>query len=95
MSDKLLAEGCCQLPACLSPAASRRTIVEVCSQPVLQLHFQFLHADLSLSRPAHGRSVLRQLGKSLHFPDWYGANFDALFDCLCDPDWQPARATFC
>lgn len=34
--------------------------------------------------------LLRQLGKALSFPDWYGANFDALFDCLSDPD-VPAR----
>lgn len=35
--------------------------------------------------------ALRQLGAALHFPTWYGANFDALFDCLTDPDWQPAK----
>ena len=34
--------------------------------------------------------LLRQLGKALAFPDWYGANFDALFDCLTDPE-IPAR----
>lgn len=33
--------------------------------------------------------VLRRLGKALALPDWYGANLDALFDCLCDPDWHP------
>ena len=35
--------------------------------------------------------VLRQLGRVLEFPSWYGANFDALFDCLTDPAWQPAK----
>lgn len=35
--------------------------------------------------------VLLQLGNALKFPIWYGANFDALFDCLTDPDWQPAK----
>jgi RNAse (barnase) inhibitor barstar len=54
----------------------------------IKLHFQFLHADLSACR--NTTEALRQLGKSLHFPDWYGANFDALFDCLGDPSWQPA-----
>lgn len=34
--------------------------------------------------------VLANLGRTLDFPDWYGANFDALHDCLTDPDWQPA-----
>lgn len=32
--------------------------------------------------------VLAQIGKDLHFPSWYGANFDALYDCLTDPAWQ-------
>lgn len=35
---------------------------------------------------------LAQLGADLDFPIWYGSNFDALFDCLTDPDWQPAKA---
>lgn len=35
-------------------------------------------------------SMLSQLGSAFLFPAWYGANFDALYDCLCDPDWQPA-----
>ena len=33
------------------------------------------------------RDLLRPLGEALDFPDWYGANLDALFDCLSDPDW--------
>lgn len=35
-------------------------------------------------------SVLGGLGRTLRFPDWYGANLDALYDCLTDPDWHPA-----
>lgn len=34
--------------------------------------------------------VLDELGHVFNFPDWYGCNFDALHDCLTDPDWQPA-----
>ena len=34
-------------------------------------------------------AVLRKLGETLKFPEWYGNNFDALVDCLTDPDWQP------
>lgn len=33
------------------------------------------------------RDLLRPLGKALDFPEWYGANLDALFDCLSDPEW--------
>lgn len=34
--------------------------------------------------------VLRELGASLNFPGWYGANLDALYDCLTDPDVLPS-----
>lgn len=55
--------------------------------------------DLAASAGLHLREVdlascrektecLSVLGKALAFPDWYGANFDALLDCLGDPDWQ-------
>jgi len=30
--------------------------------------------------------LLRHLGEALNFPDWYGTNFDALFDCLSEAD---------
>lgn len=35
--------------------------------------------------------VLQAIGKALAFPGWYGANFDALVDCLADPAWLPAE----
>lgn len=31
--------------------------------------------------------LLRKLGQRLQFPDWYGENFDALYDCLANPEW--------
>lgn len=34
-------------------------------------------------------SVLHEIGKTLQFPEWYGANFDALRDCLTDPEIMP------
>ena len=51
--------------------------------------FHYLTADISDQTDID--SVLRQLGKALQFPIWYGANFDALYDCLTDPDWLPAK----
>ena len=36
-------------------------------------------------------SVLAQIGRDLNFPDWYGANFDALNDCLHDNHWRPEK----
>lgn len=32
------------------------------------------------------QAVLEKLGRDLRFPDWYGANLDALYDCLTDLD---------
>ncbi|MBK8916871.1 MAG: barstar family protein [Betaproteobacteria bacterium] len=52
--------------------------------------FTLHRADLKGLRAS--RECLVALGKSLDFPPWYGANFDALADCLGDPDWQPVGA---
>jgi len=30
------------------------------------------------------RSVLQAIGRAFAFPEWYGANLDALYDCLTD-----------
>ncbi|MFG2149289.1 barstar family protein [Streptomyces sp. NPDC048696] len=29
--------------------------------------------------------------RALRLPEWFGRNWDALADCLGDPDWGPAR----
>jgi RNAse (barnase) inhibitor barstar len=34
--------------------------------------------------------ALAELGRSLGFPEWYGANLDALNDCLTDFSWHEA-----
>ena len=36
------------------------------------------------------QSVLDTLGQTLGFPKWYGANLDALNDCLTDFSWHEA-----
>ena len=46
----------------------------------------------SLGNGKDSRETLRQLGKACHFPKWYGVNFDALHDCLTDPDWQAGES---
>jgi hypothetical protein len=83
MSDTLLSDagrsGLYRLPPGRRPAIERSAG---------QHHLRLLVADLSSCRST--AAVLSQLGHALDFPDWYGANFDALFDCLTDPDWQPA-----
>ena len=38
-------------------------------------------------RHADKASLLAALGKALHFPDYYGENWDALEECLADMSW--------
>lgn len=35
-------------------------------------------------------ALLERTAAALAFPDWFGANWDALFDCLADLGWRPA-----
>lgn len=46
---------------------------------------------LAIQPDTNIRDVLVRIGSLLQFPDWYGANFDALFDCLTDPDCLPTE----
>ncbi len=43
---------------------------------------QFVLAECSdcVDKP----SVLKSIGRAFAFPEWYGANLDALYDCLTD-----------
>lgn len=50
--------------------------------------FNVYRIDLSQARTE--QELLRILGKALHFPDWYGGNWDALADSLADMSWNEA-----
>ncbi|HLO62834.1 MAG TPA: barstar family protein [Azonexus sp.] len=52
-------------------------------------HLRLLQA--TIPPQASKDQALTKLGVDLGFPVWYGANFDALFDCLSDPEWCPAK----
>ncbi len=54
-----------------------------------QLDYHVATADLATCRDKH--DLLERLARALHFPDWFGHNWDALADCLLDLDWLPAR----
>lgn len=56
-----------------------------------KLGLSVLVADISACRKV--TDALRQIGAALHFPTWYGTNFDALFDCLTDPDGQAGKVS--
>lgn len=43
---------------------------------------RFVLADFSACEDR--RVVLKELGRAFAFPEWYGANLDALYDCLTD-----------
>jgi hypothetical protein len=80
MSDKSLkdaaASGLYHLPPRAAAWPSKRApspcYVSACSR-------------LDIARGHRSKARLSQLGNALNFPIWYGANFDALYDCLCDP----------
>lgn len=40
-------------------------------------------------RAPNKKAVLLAIGHALQFPDWYGANLDALHDALTDLSWLP------
>ena len=45
-----------------------------------------IHLGEARAQPA----MLKLLGRALGFPSWYGANLDALYDCLTDFSWHEA-----
>lgn len=50
--------------------------------------FNVWHVDVSATDNA--TALLKLIGRSLHFPAWYGVNWDALADCLADLSWCDA-----
>ena len=64
--------------------ASRHDALEIAA---IKAHLR--PAPVKIPRGRHSGALLKQLGEALNFPDWYGANFDALHDCLTDPDIVP------
>lgn len=46
-----------------------------------------------LADASQGNAVLEQLASALKLPEWFGNNFDALYDCLTDLTWQETSAS--
>ena len=49
-------------------------------------------ARITLADVRDKAALLAQVAAALGFPRWFGANWDALEDCLTDLSWREARA---
>lgn len=49
------------------------------------------HARIDLDGCEEKDDLLGRVAAALEFPDWFGGNWDAYFDCLADLGWRPAR----
>ena len=47
-------------------------------------------AHVHLEQGAGKAALLAALAAALRFPPWFGGNWDALEDCLCDLSWLPS-----
>jgi RNAse (barnase) inhibitor barstar len=47
-------------------------------------------ARISLAGCHDKEGLLARTAEALNFPDWFGKNWDAWFDCLVDLSWLPA-----
>jgi len=51
------------------------------------------YVEVDLAGSSSKKAVLQAIGRALGFPKWYGANLDALYDCLTDlPERGEVRA---
>ena len=47
--------------------------------------------SISLAGVASKDALLERFASALAFPDWFGANWDALEECLDDLSWRPDK----
>lgn len=59
-------------------AASRDEVVEAVQAMGMTLF------DVDCDRARSRSAVLRAIAKAVDFPEFFGGNLDALYDCLCD-----------
>ena len=48
--------------------------------------------ETSIQAATEIRAVYREIASSLEFPDYFGENLDALYECLTDMSWLSAEA---
>ena len=77
-----------QNPARAGTFAIGEDACEIAFRAAAEIGLKVCHIDISRAHDA--ASLLRLVGHALHFPDWYGENWDALADCLSDLSWCDA-----
>jgi RNAse (barnase) inhibitor barstar len=73
-----------QAGAFFADARDREDLVEAANT----LHYAVVPVDLRGC--TDGRVGLARIAEALRFPEWFGANWDALADCLSDLSWWPS-----
>ncbi len=69
-------------------------VTAILAQPALNGVYRLKHPVVGLAPVLDGRvmtdkqDLLLTLGRALEFPDYYGANWDALEECLRDMSWR-------
>lgn len=69
-------------------------VSEILAQPALNGVYRLVKPISSLALVLDGRclankqDLLYEIGRTLDFPDYYGANWDALEECLLDLGWR-------
>lgn len=53
-------------------------------------HEDFHYVEIDCAEAYDKAGLLDALASALHFPDWFGGNWDALEDCLMDLAWIDA-----
>lgn len=42
------------------------------------------------SNVSNEKELLKEIAAAMHFPDYFGANWDAFAECICDLEWLAA-----
>jgi Barstar (barnase inhibitor) len=72
-----------------SSGVYRASRVDPLAEAVLGTRLSF--ARIGLHDVPDKQALLRRIADMLAFPNWFGANWDALEDCLTDLSWREAQ----
>jgi RNAse (barnase) inhibitor barstar len=75
--------------ACSGTHSLRAGDAQAIGRVAAGLGFPVLECDLADCRDK--ADFLARIAAALHFPSWFGHNWDALADCLADMSWLPAE----